>query len=129
MNGLAATAEAISTPFAAISFSILEASAIVIDMSCQEHIRRYQTDNVSQAHDWLIQEWVAGGVIWDSWELAGANCTAEVPAFSPEYLRFNCFNEGPRDVILNVTVFEWLCCTGRPDSDDHLVYGYFVLDE
>jgi hypothetical protein len=104
-------------------------TAIVIDMSCQEHIRHYQTDSVNQAHDFLIQEWVDGGVIWNSWEFAGPNCTAEVPAFSPEYLRSNCFNEEPRDVILNVTVFEWWCCTGRPDSDDHLVYGYFVLDE
>ena len=104
-------------------------TAIVIDMSCQEHIRRYQTDSVTQAHDLLIQEWVEGSLIWKSWELAGPDCTAEVPAFSREYLRLNCFDEQPRDVILNVTIFEWWCCTGRPDSDDHLVYGYFVLDE
>jgi hypothetical protein len=107
-------------------------TAIVINMSGEAQIRRYDTNNPREARDWFVQEWIDGRVIWKSWEFYGPNCTAKAPAFSPDFLQESGFGESLPELLpasmLNVTVYQWCCITGPHGSDEHIVIGYFVLD-
>jgi hypothetical protein len=103
-------------------------TAIVVDGNGQPQIKRYETDNHRTARDSFVREWIDGGMVWEYEEFAGPNCTAKVPAFSPDFLRRTGFTDEAPKVVLNVFIYEWRCATGPRYSDQHCVTGYFVLD-
>jgi hypothetical protein len=102
-------------------------TAIVVDQCGQSQIRRYDTDNPRVARNRFVQEWIAGGIVWEHFEFFGPNCRVENPAFAPEFLQKHGFeDEIPPLVHEGVTIYTWKCVTGPHGSDEHIVLGYFV---
>lgn len=102
-------------------------TAILMDQRGQSHIRRYQTDNPREARNKFVDEWIARTIVWEDFEFYGPNCSVENPAFTPDFLRQNGYEDEPAPVVENgVTIYEWFCATGPHGSDEHIVTGYFV---
>ena|SRR6266699_554093 len=102
-------------------------TAIVIDECGQVHIRRYDTDNPRDARNRFVNEWIAGGIVWEHFELYGPNCTVDNPAFTPAFLREHGYEDEPPPLVeQGVTVYQWFCATGPHGSDEHIVVAYFV---
>jgi len=105
-------------------------TAIVTYGSGETHIRRYNTPNPTEAKRQFIQDWIDGKVQWHWFEFHGPECTVEVPAFTPDFLREHCLNdEFSFRVEEGVHIWEWYCCTGIHGSDEHIVTGYFIPHE
>jgi hypothetical protein len=104
-------------------------TAIVIDGCMQAQIRRYETDSPLRARDLFVKDWIDEKIIWDHWEYAGPNCTATVPAFTPEFLCVSGKNEEDFHFEEGVLVHEWMCITGFHGSDEHIITGYFVKSD
>lgn len=83
--------------------------------------RRYETDSFDEAVQMLVEEWMAGEIVWADEEFNAA--------FSPQWLEANGFPEAdvePEvDVNTEVVTYVWHWC-GETDGDDYVVYGYFV---
>jgi hypothetical protein len=116
-------------PFACGTLLGLMVTAIVTYQQIETHIRRYDTNDPHEAMRLFLQDWIAGRVEWKFVDdFYGPNCAAEVPAFTPEFLRQNCLNnpEFKPSVIEGVHIQQWYCCNGDHDSNEHTVTGYFI---
>jgi len=103
---------------------------ILINESGEAHIRRYPVNDAQAARDCVVRDWIAGRIQWEWVEYHGPNCTVDNPAFTPEFLRENGYeNEPPPVVQEGVTIYSWFCATGPNGSDEHFVTGYFVLSQ
>lgn len=105
-------------------------TAIVTYGTLETHIRRYDTLDALEAKRRFIRDWINGDVEWKYFEFYGPNCSARVPAFSPEFLERACLDDKHSyRVESGVHIWEWYCCTGIHGSDEHIVSGYFVPHE
>ncbi len=98
-------------------------TTLLINECSEVFIRKYDTNSEDKAITLLLTDWIAGQFKWE-WE--GSN-----EAFTPEWLK-----ENGQDYLLEipqyengVRVIEWYCCNGPKESDDEIVYGYFVTNK
>ena len=102
-------------------------TVIAIAEGGEAHIRRYDTDDVRDARNRFVQDWIDGNVPWEWWEYHGPHCTVDTPAFTPEFLKEHGFDDEPSpEKTEGVTIYTWWCITGIHGSDEHFVTGYFI---
>ncbi len=94
-------------------------TALLVNMNAEVKVFKYDTDSAEVACEMLVKEWKEGKIVWEWW---GAN-----EAFTPEWLNELGYppEVGPEEE-LGVIKYEWWCCQGESESDDEIVYGYFI---
>ena len=97
-------------------------TVMLVNMSAEVQILRYDTDSEEEACQLLIDDWKIGKV---KWELCFTN-----EAFSREWLEkygMDPMGDNYTPQYENeVRMVEWYCVTGPKESDDEIVWGYFL---
>ncbi len=94
---------------------------VLVSMMNEVNIRRYDTNSFDEAAEFLVDDWIAGKIVWE-WEETNEKLSADwmekygypIEDFEPEI-----------DKETEVCTLTWHYC-GETDGDDEIVYGYFV---
>jgi hypothetical protein len=89
-------------------------TAVVIDEMGQHHIRLYDTNDLREAGNSFVKDWIEGKVFWENDDYYGHGCSASVPAFDPLFLMKNGMNEKDERFAKGVLIHTWW---GDPSKD------------
>lgn len=97
-------------------------TVMLVSMGAEVKILKYDTDSDEEACRLLVEDWKAGNV---KWEFEDTN-----HAFDREWLERYGMDPMSRDYTPQyengVRKVEWYCSIGPKESDDEIVWGYFL---